>query len=273
MILAKALLVLILFLFLLGLPGLNISRRVRKFAASLLFDSVFRPHRISRLNSYYRTGTVALLSILLFGTGIFVFSALSAVVFPVSLILLVMLYIVPLSLVTGQPGDRIKSLVTLMGPKLLILVVMLSFVAYRGPMFFWYMVWTSDLFRILFFTVFIALIFRRIQLNIIAVKRWSERNYSGAAGLVFMFMGIQLLIAGIVMHFTGLERCLALINDELLILPGGLSRILGITTHLGIPTGLPLWIIWFSSVLAVTGSIFFILNRKRVETLQRYRRG
>ncbi|CNF12391.1 Uncharacterised protein [Mycobacterium tuberculosis] len=37
----------------------------------------------------------------------------------------------------------------------------------------------------------------------------------------------------------GLERALTLWNDQMALLPWGLSRILGITTYLGIPTALP----------------------------------
>jgi hypothetical protein len=38
----------------------------------------------------------------------------------------------------------------------------------------------------------------------------------------------------------GLERALTIWNDQMALLPWGLSRILGITTYLGIPTSLPL---------------------------------
>ncbi|MGM1063971.1 hypothetical protein [Saccharothrix sp. Mg75] len=41
------------------------------------------------------------------------------------------------------------------------------------------------------------------------------------------------------MAVLGLERALTAWNDQLALLPWGLSRILGITAHLEIPTGLP----------------------------------
>lgn len=271
-IMARVILVLILFLFLIGLPGLNISRGPRKFAASLLFDSVFRPHRISNLNSYYRTGTLAMLSLVLFAAGIFTFSSFAAIIFPVSIVLIAFFYMILLPVLFTRRGDYLKGLIALAGPKLMILTFFLLFVAWRSPMFFWYQIWTSDLFRTMFFAIFIMLIFRRIQLNIIAVRKWSERNVAGSAGLVFFVMGLQLLIAGIVMEVTGLERSLTLLNDELIILPGGLSRILGITTHLGIPVALPLWIIWLSLVMVTAGFLMFILNRKRLVTRQRFSR-
>ena len=109
-------------------------------------------------------------------------------------------------------------------------------------------------------------------MNVIAVRRWSERNVAAAAGLVCLVMGLQLLIAGLLLQIFGLEASLTALNDELLVLPGGLSRILGITTHLGIPTGLPVWIIYFSLILFISGSILFFFNRKKLVTLQRYSR-
>jgi divalent metal cation (Fe/Co/Zn/Cd) transporter len=77
-----------------------------------------------------------------------------------------------------------------------------------------------------------------------------------------MALGIQLLIGGALLLFFGLEKSLTTLNDELLVLPGGLSRIMGITTHLGIPVELPEWILYTASVIIVGSFVLFLFNRR-----------
>ena len=66
------------------------------------------------------------------------------------------------------------------------------------------------------------------------------------------------LVGGASVYFIGLENMLTYLNDELLVLPGGLSRIMGITTYLDIPLELPLWVIYAGGFCAFTGFIFNI---------------
>ena len=51
--------------------------------------------------------------------------------------------------------------------------------------------------------------------------------------------GVPLAVIGGLVAVLGLERSLTAWNDGLALLPWGLSRILGITVHLGIPLWLP----------------------------------
>jgi hypothetical protein len=37
---------------------------------------------------------------------------------------------------------------------------------------------------------------------------------------------------------------------------------MGITTHLGIPLQLPIWIIWFASGMTLCSLLFLLLNRR-----------
>ena len=80
--------------------------------------------------------------------------------------------------------------------------------------------------------------------------------------MVFSALGFQLLLAGLVIWITGLEKGLTAMNNEMLILPTGLSKILGITTHLGIPLQLPVWIICFGGGLTLVSLLVFFLNRR-----------
>ncbi|QFG22816.1 hypothetical protein [Actinomadura sp. WMMB 499] len=43
-------------------------------------------------------------------------------------------------------------------------------------------------------------------------------------------------------------------NDQMALLPWGLSRILGITTHLGVPEALPLWVAATGAALMLGGT-------------------
>ncbi|MCK5135847.1 MAG: hypothetical protein KAR19_08695 [Bacteroidales bacterium] len=77
-----------------------------------------------------------------------------------------------------------------------------------------------------------------------------------------MVLGIQLLLAGLALQLFGLEESLTAFNNELLVLPGELSRIMGITTHLGIPLELPVWIIYSASGLTAVSRLIFLFNRR-----------
>jgi membrane-bound ClpP family serine protease len=53
----------------------------------------------------------------------------------------------------------------------------------------------------------------------------------------------------------GLEQAITRLNNEMAVLPLGLSLILGITTHLDIPTDLPLMMIAMGAVLVFVGGL------------------
>ncbi|MFI6273189.1 hypothetical protein [Micromonospora zamorensis] len=61
---------------------------------------------------------------------------------------------------------------------------------------------------------------------------------------------------------VGLERALTVWNDQLALLPWGLSRILGITVHLGIPAQLPAYTAATGIALAAAG-LLLSLGRHR----------
>ena len=261
---ARIFVVLTLFLLLMGIPGFIRDRAHRKFAGTLFFDAVFRPRTITSLNAYHAIHRVAFLLVLLYILGMTVFSSFTSLLFPLVMGLLGLLYALLLALFFNSGRDYVKIFITLMGPKMILMTLVVFVVAIRGPFYFWYQFWVSDLFKVIFFSLFAMLLFRKFHVYVIMGRKWMQRSVAASAGLVFLVLGIQLLVAGSLMLFFGLEESLTAMNNELLVLPGGLSKILGITTHLGIPEELPLWIVFFSAGMVILFFLLFILNRKRI---------
>jgi len=66
------------------------------------------------------------------------------------------------------------------------------------------------------------------------------------------------IVIGLVVAFVALTVW----NDQLTLLPWGLSRILGITVHLGIPPALPLVATAIGATLAAAGTTVALLDRR-----------
>jgi len=81
--------------------------------------------------------------------------------------------------------------------------------------------------------------------------------------LVFTLLGVQILLVGLAFLIFGLEESLTALNNELLVLPAGLSKIMGITTHLGIPLELPIWILLFAAGLIVISLIGLLIRERQ----------
>ncbi len=257
---ARVVVVLAVFLLIMGIPGFVRDRAHRKFAGSLYFDTIFRPHLVSDMNAYHGTRRVVLFFITLYLLSLAVFSSFASLLFPVCLGLLSLIFVILLGLLMnpGKKTDRI--LVTLMAPKVVVISSIMAITAIRGPAYFWYQLWVSDLFRMIFLSLIVMLLFRKFQLYIIMGRKWRHWNSTGSVSMVLSALGFQLMLAGLALCLFGLERSLTALNSDLLILPTGLSRILGITTHLGIPQQLPLWIICFGSGLTLFSLLLFFLN-------------
>ena len=196
------------------------DRANRRFAGTLLFDSLFRPHLINDQNVYHGTKRLALFLVSLYVLSLVIFSAFNSLLFPLCLGGLGLLFVLILTLFIGYRQGVARMVVSLMAYKVLISSALLVVVAIRGPFYFWYHMWTSDLFKTLFLALFIMLLFRKFQVYLIMGKQW--RGGRGAGALVFLALGIQGLIAGIALWAFGLETSLTALNDQLLILPGGL---------------------------------------------------
>ncbi len=259
---ARVIVVITFFLLVMGIPGFVRDRGHRRFAGTLYFDTLFRPHRVSDMNAYHGTRRLVLLFLILYLLALVVFSSFTALLFPLCMGILSLVFVLILGIFIGSGRNYDRILVVLLAPKIVILSLLLVAIAIRGPFYFWYQFWTSDLFRLLFLALYTMLIFRKFQVYVIMARKWGHRNNAGSIALVMASFGIQVLTAGLALQIFGLEESMTALNNELLVLPTGLSKILGITMHLGIPQQLPLWIIYCSSALILFSTFLYILHRR-----------
>jgi hypothetical protein len=259
---ARVFVILTLFLLIMGIPGFIRPRGHRKFAASLYFDSIFRPYTVNNISVYHSSRRLAMMLLALYILGFCIFSSFAALWFTIILGALSLFYCLLLGVLMKSGRSMARIIITLLGPRLMIMTLFLVMVAIRGPGFFWFQVWISDLFKMGFLSLLVMMIFRQYQVYIVLSRKWGRRNVPGSAAMVFFALGIQLLLAGGLLSVFGLEESLTTLNNELLILPGGLSKIMGITTHLGIPVQLPQWIMVAASVITLISLTIFIFNRK-----------
>jgi hypothetical protein len=125
------------------------------------------------------------------------------------------------------------------GVALLRTVILLAALAVRGPGRYWFAFWTAPSERGGYVTVAFAG-FCWLFVATATVLRHQYRLAGGrAVGTVALAAGSALAVCGGAIAALGLERALTLWNDQMALLPWGLSRILGITVYLGIPTALP----------------------------------
>jgi hypothetical protein len=89
----------------------------------------------------------------------------------------------------------------------------------------------------------------------VAPRRGAVAVALGAAGSALLWLGGLATV-------LGQERLLTVLNDEMQVVPGGLSRILGITVHLGVPPQLPL-------AGLVVGALLWVLAVVLLATVRR----
>lgn len=134
----------------------------------------------------------------------------------------------------------------------------------RGPLGHWYRMWTDETWRTVHTTLAVAA-FLWLFFVTYAVLRTS---YSGtrrrALGLVLVGIAVPTLGLGALMAAAGLEAALTTFNDQMALLPLGLSRILGITVHLGIPTEIPVYVLLAGGILAGAGLLLGAARRPPV---------
>ncbi len=148
------------------------------------------------------------------------------------------------------------------GAVLLRVTLLTAVLAPRGPGGYWFGFWTDPAAR----TAYVVVSFALFGWVLVATA-WSLRPELGRAGgawTAVAVVGTALLAIGSLVGAIGTERALTVWNDQLALLPWGLSRILGITVYLGIPTELP----WYAAglgalVLLVAGPLAWRASRLR----------
>jgi len=163
-----------------------------------------------------------------------------------------------LLLLLTRSGERGRLAGALFGSLVLLNVLPLAAAAVRGPFYLWLRFLTNPTFRAAFTAAGGAVGLWALR----AVYR-TQVKAGGAPSLsplgkILIAGGGTLLALGAVTAGVGLERAITALNNELLILPPALSLILGITTHLQIPTALPYWTIGVAAGIIAFGLLLSI---------------
>ena len=152
------------------------------------------------------------------------------------------------------------SVVAVLGGVALVRVALqLAVIAPTGPGGYWLHFWTDPTGRSLYVTLAFALF-----LWLIIATGWAAAAQIGgrrAWGVTLAAVGLVLAAIGTFVGAVGLERALTVWNDQLGLLPWGLSRILGITVYLDIPADTAWYAAAFGAVLLVVGCALWLLRR------------
>ena len=132
----------------------------------------------------------------------------------------------------------------------------------QGPGGYWFGFWTDAASR----TLYVTLAFAGFVWVPVAAWLVLRDGYGftrrAALGRVLLALAAPLVVLGGLVAVIGLEGALTAWNDQMALLPWGLSRILGITTYLGIPTELPAYAVALGAVIAVVGAGLCLTRRR-----------
>ncbi|MDO5500525.1 MAG: hypothetical protein Q4F67_12690, partial [Propionibacteriaceae bacterium] len=172
--------------------------------------------------------------------------------------------IVRLVLARWRPGaDGAWLWNTMGGAWLLGAVLFLGAVAVRGPGAYWFRFWTDDTARGWYLSVAAGLVVWWLAAVVTGLASGYGMGVRRGVGAVLLGLGVPLVLVGAGLGIAGLERALTTLNDELALLPLGLSRILGLTVHLGIPQTLPAWVGGVGAGLAAAGTLLLRRTTRR----------
>jgi hypothetical protein len=231
-----------------------------------LWLSIFAPFQPNEytLNSADKKMIGSLLILIIVG-GLITFTSFSAPMFFLFLLVLILVYTALLFLFYKNK-NKMNSLL-LLAPSGLLVFLLLVVSSVRGPMLFWYLFWTSAYFRLFFFSFFILCFFWTYYALYRSARSTFKMNVLKSSATLLLIQGIQLMVGTSIVLCAGFEKTLATFNDELLVLPGGLSRILGITTHLNIPLQLPVWVMYIGISLSIIGISLLLINKRKQKTV------
>jgi hypothetical protein len=165
-----------------------------------------------------------------------------------------------LSLFRGRATDYSRAVSPLLVAGLLLALTL----SVRGPAYFWLRFWLSDTFRLLLFAGLGMLSIAHIYLTL----RLAGGSVTKAWGWLLVLAGASMALYGSFHLAVGFEALLSRLNDELLLLPGMLSRILGITTHLNIPLAIPFYLTATGVALIILGGALVSIGRHRMRVLR-----
>lgn len=171
------------------------------------------------------------------------------------------------TLALGRRGTGRAVLAAVGGAAMLRTAILLVALSPTGPGGYWFGFWTDPLARSAYITVaFVAFGW------VVVAAAWAMAPSVGTAravGAVVTGVGAVLAVLGTLVGLVGVEEGLTAWNDQMALLPWGLSRILGITVYLGIPSDTAWWAAIAGAVLVAVGLAVTLVGRRRRRRLAR----
>ena len=159
-------------------------------------------------------------------------------------------------------GDPYPLYAAIGGLALLRTVLLTIALSTRGPGGYWFAFWTEPATRGVYVTAAFAM-FLALFVTVHSVLRTAyAMTRRQAAGRVLVAAGVPLAVLGGLVALLGLEHAMTVWNDQLALLPWGLSRILGITVYLEIPAVLPLYVAAAGGALIMAGAAAALQRRR-----------
>jgi hypothetical protein len=172
--------------------------------------------------------------------GALVFSSFLSSCFSLWIIFSLLAFLAVLHLVSWWRFEKDRRLIYhFMGWLLWLMILFMAVVSVRGPPYFWYLVWSSALFRVVFFGLLISSAMWPFWATVSIPRHSSWVLKYAWLGAFVISLGAGIWAASIPPAFFGVEEFLTRLNNELGLIPLCLSRILGITSHLKISENLP----------------------------------
>ncbi len=135
--------------------------------------------------------------------------------------------------------DPFPVLAAIGGVALLRTALLLAALSVRGPGHYWFTFWTDPTARAVYITFAFAAFLAVFASVHVVLRTAYGLPRTRAAGRLLVAAGVPLASLGALVTALGAERALTTWNDQLALLPWGLSRILGITVYLEIPPEVP----------------------------------
>ncbi|MBN2010550.1 hypothetical protein JW960_14485 [candidate division KSB1 bacterium] len=167
-----------------------------------------------------------------------------------------------------KPPASIKVyhyIIRMITPIYVMVALVLVIFAYRGPFAFWYNFFTTPVFRFVIFTCLLMTIFSFGYRYVNSVHRYLKLNWLKTCGNACLSLGVVLIVNGVIVSLLSLETVISRLNNELLVLPVGLSKVLGITTHLNIQSRIPHDVIYLGIALFLSGLTFRYGSKVRAQ--------
>jgi hypothetical protein len=202
-----------------------------------LWVALFKPWAFSDQGQWFSADRffVCMLPLMLIGLSLLTFSSFLSPHFFGWIFSCVVVFVSTLTFThRSEARSTLPLQAAVLAPTLGLAVLFMAVISVRGPLYLWYVFWTSPGFRILFLSVGIGCMFW-MGFTVFAVAQTVfKASALQSAGNLLIAVGAVVLLNASLAGAIGLEAFLTALNDEMAVIPLSLSRVLGITTHLNI---------------------------------------